>query len=85
MHVSCHCAVAFVQTAIMAVADLYQSYGDALLPHTDVGGQAKPLTSLLAQVRAVQMLEGGRHAALACLCSRMSSSASAAPLRSCFV
>ncbi len=39
-----------LQTAIMAVADLYQSYGDALLPHTDVGGQAKPLTSLLAQV-----------------------------------
>lgn len=67
----------------MAVADLYQSYGDALLPHTDVGGQAKPLTSLLAQVRAGQMLERGRHAALACLCSRMSSSASAAPLRSC--
>ncbi|KAI7837337.1 hypothetical protein COHA_008852 [Chlorella ohadii] len=38
------------KTAIMAVADLYQSYGDALLPHTDVGGQAKPLTSLLAQI-----------------------------------
>lgn len=42
---------AVLQTAIMAVADLYQGYGDALLPHTDVGGQAKPLTSLLAQVR----------------------------------
>ena len=38
------------QTAIMAVADLYQRYGDALLPATDVGGAAKPLTSLLAQV-----------------------------------
>ena len=38
------------QTAIMAVADLYLSYGDTLLPLTDVGGQAKPLTSLLAQV-----------------------------------
>lgn len=43
--------IASCQTAIMAVADLFQQYGDALLPHTDVGGQAKPLTSLLAQVR----------------------------------
>ena len=39
-----------LQTAIMAAAELYLSYGDALLPHTDVGGQAKPLTSLLAQL-----------------------------------
>lgn len=38
------------QTAIMAVADLYQRFGDALLPATDVGGAAKPLTSMLAQV-----------------------------------
>ena len=44
------CSPLPLQTAIMAVADLYLSYGDALLPHTDVGGQAKPLTSLLAQV-----------------------------------
>jgi hypothetical protein len=38
------------KTAIMAVADLYESYSDALLPHTNVGGLAKPLTSLLAQI-----------------------------------
>ena len=36
----------------MAVADLYLTFGAVLLPHTDVGAQAKPLTSLLAQVRA---------------------------------
>lgn len=34
----------------MAVADLYISYGNVLLPLTDVGGQAKPMTSVLAQV-----------------------------------
>ncbi|PSC76790.1 DNA-directed RNA polymerase I subunit 2 isoform X1 [Micractinium conductrix] len=38
------------KTAIMAVCDLYEEYGEALLPLTDVGGQAKPLTSLLAQL-----------------------------------
>ncbi|GAB4822816.1 hypothetical protein N2152v2_009862 [Parachlorella kessleri] len=38
------------KTAIMAVSDLYITYGDALLPLADVGGQAKPLTSLLAQI-----------------------------------
>lgn len=38
------------QTAIMAVADVYTTYGDLLLPHTDVGGQLKPTTSLLAQM-----------------------------------
>jgi hypothetical protein len=38
----------------MAVADLYLTFGAALLPHTDVGGQLKPLTSLLAQVRRLR-------------------------------
>jgi hypothetical protein len=42
----------------MAVADLYLTFGAALLPHTDVGGQLKPLTSLLAQVR--RQLKQGR-------------------------
>ena len=46
----CYCFAA-PQTAIMAVADLYLTFGAALLPHTDVGGQLKPLSSLLAQVR----------------------------------
>lgn len=47
-----HCAVgSLLQTAIMAAADLYLSFGDALLPLTDVGGLAKPMTSMLAQVR----------------------------------
>lgn len=41
--------VAF-QTAIMAVADLYITFGDKLLPATDAGGLAKPMTSMLAQV-----------------------------------
>ena len=31
-------------------ADLYLIFGDVLLSHTDVGGQAKPATSLLAQL-----------------------------------
>jgi len=43
----------------MAAADLYLSFGDALLPLTDVGGQAKPLGSMLAQVRAE--CHGQRH------------------------
>jgi hypothetical protein len=34
----------------MAVSDLYITYGDALLPLSDVGGQAKPMTSMLAQI-----------------------------------
>ena len=51
------------QTAIMAVCDLYEEYGEALLPLTDVGGQAKPLTSLLAQVQWCYMLSAhqGKH------------------------
>ncbi len=32
----------------MAVADLYTTYGDALLPYTNLGGQLQPATSLLA-------------------------------------
>lgn len=38
------------KTAIMATCDMYEIYGDALLPMSDVGGQVKPLTSMLAQI-----------------------------------
>lgn len=34
----------------MTANDLYISYGDALLPLSDIGGPAKPLTSMLAQL-----------------------------------
>jgi hypothetical protein len=34
----------------MGVVDLYSTYGTALLPLTDVGGQQKPASSLLAQL-----------------------------------
>ena len=40
------------KTAIMAVGDLYLSYGPVLEPLTDVGGLAVPTSSLLAQVGA---------------------------------
>ncbi len=49
-HSVCLLLACLLQTAIMATADLYLTYGDALLPLTDVGGQAKPMTSMLAQV-----------------------------------
>ncbi|KAL4859361.1 DNA-directed RNA polymerase I subunit 2 [Chlorella vulgaris] len=38
------------KTAVMGVVDLYNTYGTALLPLTDVGGQLKPASSLLAQL-----------------------------------
>ena len=41
---------AVCKSAILATADLYLSFGDALLPHTDVGGAAKPMGSVLAQI-----------------------------------
>lgn len=36
-----------MQTAILAVGDLFQSLGDAMLPFLDVGGATAPTTSLL--------------------------------------
>ena len=36
-----------MQTAILAVGDLFQSLGDAMLPFLDVGGAVAPTTSLL--------------------------------------
>jgi hypothetical protein len=38
------------KTAILTVADMYAAYGDEMLPVTDVGGPAKPLESMLAQL-----------------------------------
>jgi len=38
------------KTAILTVADMYAAYGDKMLPVTDVGGPAKPLGSMLAQL-----------------------------------
>ncbi len=34
----------------MTVTDLYVSFGDTLLPLTDLGGPAKPVNSILAQI-----------------------------------
>ncbi len=39
-----------MQSAIMCVADLFQVYGSELMPLADIGGSAKPTTSLLAQL-----------------------------------
>lgn len=38
------------KTAILTVADIYITFGDDMLPLTDVGGMEKPLTSMLAQM-----------------------------------
>lgn len=69
------CPPCLLQTAIMTVADLYVSYGDALLPLTDVGGQAKPLGSVLAQVGSLRDLcLGGcrkqRRARMGCMLNK---------------
>jgi hypothetical protein len=40
----------FLQTGIMTTTDLLITFSDDLLPHLDVGGPAKPLTSMLGQL-----------------------------------
>lgn len=41
---------AVCKTAVMAAADLFLTFKDTILPLCDVGGMAKPLTSLLCQL-----------------------------------
>jgi hypothetical protein len=42
--------VSVPQSAIMAVADIVEGFGDDILPHLDVGGVGNPAGSLLYQL-----------------------------------
>ena len=42
----------WVQTAIMAAADLFRAFGDEALPFVDFGGASRPANSLLAALLA---------------------------------
>jgi len=47
---STHSSDVILQSAIMAVADIVEAFGDDVLPHLDVGGVGNPGDSLLYQL-----------------------------------